>query len=123
MFNEAVSRYNKANVGAKVELKFSALHAGYSEHLFNEIARDIISSDIAVFETSDMAPNVFIEIGVALTWGSRVFLIKNEKCSKPPSDISGQTYVDYQENGDVVTDSDHSEKLFRMVERAIQKKG
>ena len=55
----------------KSELKFRAVHAGYvkSEHLFNEIARDIISSDIAVFETSDMAPNVFIEIGVALTWG------------------------------------------------------
>jgi predicted nucleotide-binding protein len=104
-------------------LKFSALHAGYGEHLFNEIARDIISSDIAVFETSDIAPNVFIEIGVALTWGSRVFLIKDEKCPKPPSDISGQTYADYQNNGMIFTDPEHSEKLYRMVERAIQKKG
>jgi hypothetical protein len=70
-----------------------------------------------------MAPNIFIEIGVALTWGPGVFLIKNENCPIPPSDISGQTYADYQENGKIFKDTEHTEKLYRMVERAIQKKG
>lgn len=67
MFEQAVSRYNTENREANIQLKFEPLHAGYGEHLFNQIARDIISSDIAVFETSDIAPNIFIEIGVALT--------------------------------------------------------
>ena len=123
MFGQAVNRYNQENAGANVELKFESLHAGYGEHLFNEIARDIISSDIAVFETSDLALNVFIEIGVALTWGSRVLLIKNENRSVPPTDISGQTYADYRDNGNIFLDEQHSEKLYRMVERAIRKKG
>lgn len=122
-FQNAVHRFNRENSGANIELKFEPLHAGYGEHLFNEIARDIIASDIAVFETSDMAPNVFIEIGVALTWGSRVFPIKNSECPKPPSDISGQTYADYSDNGKTFVDSEHEEKLYRMVERAIRTKG
>jgi hypothetical protein len=123
MFGQAVDRYNQENAGANIKLKFEPLHAGYGEHLFNEIARDIISSDIAVFETSDMASNIFIEIGVALTWGSRVFLIKNENRPVPPSDISGQTYADYRDNGEIFIDAQHLEKLYRMVERAIRKKG
>jgi hypothetical protein len=123
MFEIAVGRYNAENIETEIHLKFSPLHAGYGEHSFNEIARDIISSDIAVFETSDMAPNVFIEIGVAITWGSRVLLIKNETCPKPPSDISGQTYADYKDDAKTFVDPDHAEKLYRMVERALQKKG
>jgi hypothetical protein len=123
MFEQAVQRYNNDNVGSNVSLRFEPLHAGYGEHLFNEIARDIISSDIAIFETSDMAPNIFIEIGVALTWGSRVFLIKDEKRPPPPSDISGQTYADYHDDGKTFVDPQHPEKLYRMVERAIRKKG
>src|SRR2546425_1188080 len=78
---------------------FEPLAAGYGEHLFNEIARDVISADIAVFDTSDLNPNVMIEMGVALTWGVRVLLIKEKNCPKPPSDISGQTWADYEENG------------------------
>jgi hypothetical protein len=122
-FKEAVEQYNSKNPGENIQLKYEPLHAGLGEHLFNEIARDIISSDISIFEISDKAPNVFIEIGVALTWGSRVFLIKNEKCSAPPSDISGQTYADYSDNGKIFADAQLSEKLYRMVERAIRKKG
>jgi len=123
MFEKALQRYNKVNPAESISLKFVPLHAGYGEHLFNEIARDIISSDITVFETSDLAPNVFLEIGVALTWGARVFLIKREGCPLPPSDISGQTYADYRVSASYFTDSQHEEKLDRMVERAIRKKG
>jgi len=123
MFEETVNTYNPKNPDESISLEFVNLHAGYGEHLFNEIARDIISSDIAVFDISDLAPNIFLEIGVALTWGSRVFLIKEEGCPPPPSDISGQTYADYRDNAESFIDPEHNEKLYSMVERAIRKKG
>jgi len=105
-----------------VILDFRALAAGYGEHLFNEIARDIISADIAVFDTSDLNPNVMIEMGVALTWGVRVLPINNEECPRPPSDISGQTWADYRESASNFLDPKHHEKLVSMVERAVRKK-
>jgi len=122
MFERAVRRYNDEN-GTSISLDFIPLHAGHGEHVFNQIAQDIISSDIAVFETSDLAPNVFIEIGVVLTWDIRVVLIKSAGCSPPPSDISGHTYADYRDNAAVFLDPLHDETLYRMVERAIRKKG
>jgi len=122
-FQEAVDQYIKMPGSIKTEFIFSPLSAGYGEHLFNEITRDIISADIAVFETSDLNSNVMIEMGVALTWGVRVLPIKKEKCPKPPSDISGQTWADYQNSGERFLDKDHCQKLLRMVERAIRKKG
>jgi len=53
MFRKTVDEYNKLPGSFSVELCFRPLRAGYGEHLFNEIARDIIAADIAVFETSD----------------------------------------------------------------------
>jgi hypothetical protein len=123
MFEQAVNRYSHENPGQSINVEFTPLHAGYGEHLFNAIARDIISSDIAVFETSDQAPNVFIEVGVALTWGSRVFLIKKDGCPDPPSDISGQTFAAYKNDASRFVDSEHKEKLYRMVEQALRRKG
>lgn len=124
MFQECVNTYNSKEENIKIQLDFKALSAGYGEHLFNEIARDIISSDIAVFETSDLNPNVMIEMGVALTWGVRVLPVRNEKCSNPPSDISGQTWAAYNDNssGGSFIDDDHTIKLEKMVERAARKK-
>jgi hypothetical protein len=89
---------------------------------FNKIAGDIISSDIAVFETSDLNPTVMIEMGVALTWDIRVLPIKKKMRPKPPSDISGQTWADYTIDGLKFSDEDHEDKLVTMVENAIQKK-
>src|SRR5919197_4853471 len=97
----------------KVDLVFKALSAGYGGHLFNEIARDIISSDIAVFEASDQNRNVMIEIGVALTWGIRVLPIRESGAPKVPSDISGQTYAEYTSNGQEFK-SEHTERLMSM---------
>lgn len=59
---------------------------------------------------------------MALTWGIRVLPIKNEKCPKPPSDISGQTWADYRDSAREFTDETHFEKLVAMVERATRKK-
>jgi DNA-binding MarR family transcriptional regulator len=123
MFETAVAEYNQLPNSYHVTLDFHALRAGYGEHLFNEIARDIISADIAVFETSDLNPNVMVELGVALTWDVRVLPIKREGQRIPPSDISGQTWADYRDNASDFVDPDHSRKLVRMVERAARKKG
>jgi hypothetical protein len=117
----ALNRFNSQPGNKEVALEFKELGAGYGEHLFNQIARDIISSDIAIFETSDLNPNVMIELGVALTWGKRVLPIKVKGQDSPPSDISGQTWADYISNGEFVNQN-HEEELYRMVERAIQKK-
>ena len=123
MFDVALSRYNASPNAMKAELSFRPLAAGYGEHLFNEIARDIIASDIAVFDTSDLNPNVMLELGVALTWGVRVLPIRLHSQPPPPSDISGQTWAQYKESATVFLDPDHPEKLLRMVERATRKKG
>jgi len=122
-FEKAVKSYNTLPTSFPVELEFSTLAAGYGEHVFNEICRDIICADIAVFETSDVNPNVMLEMGVALTWGVRVLPIKAGGCPKPPSDISGQTWADYEDNANHFVDQDHERKMLRMVERAARKKG
>lgn len=123
MFENAVTAYNQSRGALGTTLVYAPLAAGYGEHLFNEIARDIIASDIAVFETSDLNPNVMLELGVALTWGTRVLPIKHHSRPKPPSDVSGQTWADYDDSAARFVDSDHSEKLIRMVQRAVAKKG
>lgn len=118
----AVEAYNSLKNAIPVTLDFRSLAAGYGEHLFNEICRDIISADIAIFDTSDLNPNVMLEMGVALTWGVRVLPIKRMDRSKPPSDISGQTWVDYDNSGQTFIDPDHPQKMLRMIERAARKK-
>ncbi len=118
----AVEAYKKRSNPIQVTLQFQLLSAGYGEHLFNEIARDIISADIAIFDTSDLNPNVMLEMGVALTWGTRVLPIKDERCPKPPSDISGQTWVDYRDSASEFTDPEHENKLIAMIDRAARKK-
>jgi hypothetical protein len=122
MLQNAVEKYNSERHGPPVVLNHKALNAGYGEHLFNEIARDIIGSDIAVFETSDLNPNVMLEMGVALTWGIRVLPIKREGQPVPPSDVSGQTWVDHRDSCAAFGDPDHEQKLVRMIERALRKK-
>lgn len=123
MLDRAVKTYNSKPDTAQRTLKFRALSAGYGEHLFNEIARDIIGSCIAVFETSDMNPNVMLEMGVALTWGVKVLPIKLQGRPEPPSDISGQTWADYTDNAASFPDPEHERKLVRMIELAVQEKG
>ncbi len=122
LVQKGVKKYND-EYNTEISLKFIILKAGLGEHLFNQIARDIISSDIAIFDTSDLTPNVFLEIGVALTWGSRVFLIKHKDAPNPSSDISGHTYTEYSDNASDLLDEAHVKSVFRMVERAIWTKG
>ncbi len=121
-FEKAIDNYNEKSSLEKIVLNFKHLSAGYGEHLFNQIARDIISSDIAVFETSDSNPNVMIELGVALTWGIRVLPLLKNGCSTPPSDLSGLTWVKYRNNGSEFVSDSHDDEMVSMVERAILKK-
>jgi hypothetical protein len=119
----ALATYNdKWHNDPRIQLVFKPLSAGYGEHLFNDIAREIISSDVAIFETSDANENVMIEMGVALTWGTRVLPIKQQGRVKPPSDISGQTWVDYRDSAIELMEHDFREKLLSLVERAHQRK-
>jgi len=122
MVQEAVGIYNTDNDSHNIELSFISLSAGYGGHLFNDIARDIIGSDIAIFETSDQNPNVMIEMGVALTWGTRVLPIKLERCERPPSDISGQTWADYRNDGLEFVDPNHMTKLVDLIQKTIRSK-
>src|SRR5436305_3287366 len=122
MFEDAISDYSDNNPDSpKIEMVFKPLSAGYGQHLFNEIARDIISADIAVFEASDLNANVMIEIGVALTWGIRTLPIREKTAPILPSDISGQTWAEYSNNGSVFL-SGHSERLLSMLAFAVRKK-
>ena len=120
-FSCAVEQYNSMPGNDRIFLDFKELRAGYGEHVFNQIVRDIISSDIAVFETSDLNPNVMIEMGVALTWGVRVLPIRAEGCPLPPSDISGQTWVTYQDSGQAFAAPNFRMNLVAMVARAMLK--
>jgi hypothetical protein len=122
MILTAAQAYGKRPQNVPITVEFRPLEAGYGEHLFNEIARDIISADIAVFEASDLNPNVMLEMGVALTWGVRVLPIKAEGRPRPPSDISGQTWADYRNNAAEFLDPGHQDKLANMIERAVRKK-
>ncbi|MCD6211057.1 MAG: nucleotide-binding protein [Methanophagales archaeon] len=122
-FQKAVETYSEKPSKEKITLQFEKLTAGYGEHLFNTIARSIIGSDIAVFEVSDQNPNVMIELGVALTWGVRVLPLREKNSPKPPTDISGQTWIEYEESGGKIIDEEFHRKLEKMIERAISKKG
>jgi hypothetical protein len=120
MFQTAVEEYNE--LGNSIILEFDNLSGGYGHHLFNKIARDIISSDIAVFDASDLNPNVMIEIGVALTWGTKLLLIREKSSPKPPSDISGQMWADYMANAPIFSNSKHQKELLIIVKLAARQK-
>jgi hypothetical protein len=122
MFEQALSAVSGRPPNPRASLDFRILQGGYGNHLFNEIARDILGADMAVFDTSDLSPNVMIELGVALTWGIRTLVIRDDAAPKPPSDISGQTWATYQDSGASWPDSDHQRKLEKAVERAVRKK-
>lgn len=74
-----------------------------------------------MFEASDLSPNVMIETGVALTWGVRMLPIRERHSPKLSSDIYGNTWAEYSNNGDVFTPG-HAEKLVSLIDFAIKKK-
>ncbi|MCR4320595.1 MAG: hypothetical protein NUV74_09720 [Candidatus Brocadiaceae bacterium] len=121
MFRNALNAA-AAKLQISVALDFRKLQGGYGTHLFNEITRDIIGSDIAAFDTSDQNPNVMIELGVALTWGVRILPIREQLSPKPPSDISGHTWAEYTNSAQSWQDAYHQEKLKKMMEFAIKRK-
>ncbi len=123
-FEVALESVKKKIGRPDIELAYEALAGGYGGHVFNEIARNIISADIAVFDASDSNPNVMIELGVALTWGVTMIPIRAEGSEKNryPSDISGHTYLKYRKNGEEWLDTDHPIKLQKLIEGVIARK-
>lgn len=64
-----------------------------------------------------------IELGVALTWGTRVLLIRDHRSPKDTTtDVSGQTWAEYSDDGINFSDPKHKAKLTSMIERASRKK-
>lgn len=123
IFRHEVDRYNLVCPTQKIGLNFKQLSAGLGEHLFNQIARDIIGADIAIFETSDRNPNVMIELGVALTWGVAVLPIRKVGCAPTPSDISGQTWIEYENSVASLNTENFQRSVFNMIKRIIGSKG
>jgi len=117
----AVQNFNRYH-DTELKLNYKKLEAGLGEHQFNKVVRDIIGADIAFFETSHLNPNVMMEMGVALTWGVIFIPLKEENHSKPPSDISGQTWVDYKDSAETICASGFNEKLIGMFKRVIDNK-
>jgi hypothetical protein len=122
MFANALA-VNASKTRLLVSLDFRKLKGGYGGHLFNEIARDIIASDVAVFETSDWNANVMIELGVALTWGKTILPIRDKGSPQPPGDIAGQTWAEHRNSCGDWLDAMHATKLAKMVEFALRRKG
>jgi len=120
MFQTAICQQPAASA---ITLDFRKLQGSYGSHLFNEIARDIIAADIAVFDTTDQPPNVMIELGVALTWGVAVLPIRATGSPTTPSDISGHTWVQYSNSGAAWNDAEHGMKMAKIVQLALRKKG
>lgn len=120
--NKAVKLYNEINRDNRIHLNYKQLKSGIGEHLFNNIARDILSSDISFFETSDNNSNVMIEMGIALTCGALVVPIRLKDRPVPPSDISGQTWIEYQDSAKVFPNIDLDNMLKDMITKAIKKK-
>lgn len=121
MFQKSIDGLDKDKFPSII-LEYHPLQGGYGGHVFNQIARDIISADIAVFDVSDHNPNVMIELGVALTWGVRTLPIMDITSPHLPSDISGIHWAKYTDNGLTWTDSEHYKKLQVMVASAIANK-
>ncbi len=121
---KATDRYNEINPSARIHLNFRDLKSGLGEHLFNEIAREILSSDITILETSDLNPNVMIELGIALTCGVSVIPIREEKAPNPPSDISGQTWKMYKDSAKIFVpnNDDGSEEFKNLFDRVMRLK-
>jgi hypothetical protein len=121
-FRRAVDRHNAVKPGAMLSLKFDKLSAGLGKHVFSRIARDIVGSDIAIFEASDRNPNVMIELGVALVCGIRVILMLEAKAKKIPSDIEGLTWIKYRDSGKETHDDELERKLRELIEECATAK-
>lgn len=101
-----------------ISLEFRPLKGGLGKHLFEDILVDIASADIAIFEVSDLNPNVFLEMGVALSHGVPVIPLKHKDSGKIPSDISGLMWVMYDDNGRILLDENFDYDLQVLVSSA-----
>jgi hypothetical protein len=97
--------------------------AGLGTHGFSRVARDILSADVAVFETSDWNPNVMLEMGIALTWGVAVVPLRRAAARPIPSDVSGQTYVLYEQSAALILSEAFGSQLLELIEQVMQTKG
>jgi hypothetical protein len=122
-FEEAVRRYNERHRDATIAVHFERVLAGLGTHGFSRVARDILSADVAVFETSDWNPNVMLEMGIALTWGVAVVPLRRAAARPIPSDVSGQTYVLHEQSAALILSEAFGSQLLELIEQVMQTKG
>lgn len=121
-FRWALEQYNAKPKSGKKELVIKSLAAEYGEHLFTNMIREILAADIAIFDTSDLNPNVMLELGAALALGVTVLPIRAAQGSKPPSDATGLTWAAYHDSGSRFDEHPaHLNKLKALVGRAAQR--
>lgn len=106
----------------EISMEFRPLKAGLGMHIMEEIITDIASADIAIFEVSDKNPNVFLEMGVALSHGVAIIPLKHKNSDAIPSDISGLVWVTYEENGNTILDDNFDYDLQTLISRVLKKK-
>jgi len=122
-FEEAVRRYNERHRDETIAVHFERMLAGLGTHGFSRIARDILSADVAVFETSDWNPNVMLEMGIALTWGVAVVPLRRAAARPIPSDVSGQAYVLHEQSAALILSEAFGSQLLDLIEQVMRTKG
>lgn len=108
--------------GLDFSLEFRPLKGGLGKHVFEDILVDIASADIAIFEVSDQNPNVFLEMGVALSHGVPIIPLRHKDSKRIPSDISGLMWVMYDDNGQIILDENFDFDLQILISNAKKKK-
>jgi hypothetical protein len=81
-----------------IEVQYEPVDITPGSILINELKSLIISSDICVFEVSDLNQNVFIELGIALGNNKPTIMLRNTSVGEDnrlPSDLSGIVYHKY----------------------------
>jgi hypothetical protein len=117
---KAIAMYGIRHPESRIELRFEKLTGAYGEHILTNIMRSIGNSNIAIFEVSDLNPNVMLELGVALGRNVPPLLLREERSPPPPSDLEGFTWVAYEKSGEII-DEEFPKKFMEMIERSIAK--
>jgi len=69
-------------------------------HILCDICKIIQKSILCIFEISDLNPNVMLEIGKSQY--KNLFLLRNQRSKKPPSNLGGISYDEYDNDKELV---------------------
>ena len=109
---------NSLSEEQKKLVDFRRLRGTAGDYLLRNIYQMIKSSDIMVFDITELNPNVLLELGIAFAireevkQNMKIYLIretKNKRSEKKvPSDLSGYYYTEYRYEGEKIVFSDRN---------------